>query len=80
MYFSLIKFPHTYLLHVLGQNFNFTFPMSKIEMTTVVVLATKKEVRGLWASRSESGGGDGVWPDRLVMVSRLEEWGVGRRR
>jgi hypothetical protein len=54
--------------------------MSKIEMTTVVVLATKKEVRGLWASRSESGGGDGVWPDRLVMVSRLEEWGVGRRR
>jgi len=45
----------------------------------VVVLATKKEVRGLWVSRSESGGGDGVWPDRLVMVSRLEEWGVGRR-
>ena len=77
MYFSLIKFPYTYLLHVLGQDFNFTFSMSKIEMTTVIVLATKKEVRGLWASRSESGGGDGVWLDRLVMVSRLEEWGVG---
>jgi hypothetical protein len=46
----------------------------------VVVLATDKEVRGLWASRNESGRGDGVWPDRLVMVSRPEEWGVGQRR
>jgi len=54
--------------------------MSKTETTVVVVLATKKEVRGLWTSRSESGGGDGVWPDRLVMVSRLKEWGGGRRR
>jgi hypothetical protein len=45
----------------------------------MVVLATEKEVRGLWAFRSESAGGDGVWPNRLVMVSRPEEWGVGRR-
>ena len=25
---------------------------------------------------SEFGVGDGVWPDRLVLVSRPEEWGV----
>jgi hypothetical protein len=51
-----------------------------METAAMVVLTIKKEVRGLWVSRTDSGGGDGVWPDRLVMVSRLEEYDVGRRR